>query len=183
MYAYLLVLIIVLLSGCSSLGPDYEKPSLNLQMQKEWIEYEENNVSFVPAVNVKWWEEAFDNAMLNHLIELSLKQNLSLRSAALKVLQARQKLAITVGNQYPQTQSISGETSRGSSFASSPSQEYDLGFDLSWELDVWGRYSRQIESASADLNVSIASYDGVMISLISDIATNYFQICTDSKSH
>ena len=110
---------------------------------------------------------------------MSLSENLSLRSAGLRVLQAKQKLAIAIGNQYPQTQALQGSAQSGTVSPSSTShQQYGSGFNLSWEMDVWGRFQRQIESASAELDVSVADYDGVMLSLISEVAQNYLLIRT-----
>jgi NodT family efflux transporter outer membrane factor (OMF) lipoprotein len=56
-----------------------------------------------------------------------------------------------------------------------------LGFNLSWEADVWGKFTRQIQSASAALDASVASYDGVMLSLISQVAQNYLLIRTTQQ--
>ena len=60
-------------------------------------------------------------------------------------------------------------------------QIYDLGFNLSWEADVWGRFKRQIESASATLDASVAGYDGVLVSLIAEVAQNYLLILTTQQ--
>ena len=107
----------------------------------------------------------------------ALQQNLTLRSAALRVLQAQQQLAIAIGNQYPQQQTIDGEFSRQKSSAIT-FNEYSLGFNLSWEADVWGRFSRQVESSAAQLDASVASYDGALVSLVSQVAQNYILIRT-----
>jgi len=56
--------------------------------------------------------------------------------------------------------------------------EYSLGFNLSWEADIWGRFSRQVESSAAELDASVASYDGALVSLVSLVAQNYILIRT-----
>jgi NodT family efflux transporter outer membrane factor (OMF) lipoprotein len=176
-YLTLAVLIVIgLSSGCSSLGPDFSEPDADVE--KQWLDYENNHLTQTAPLEVRWWESAFGDETLDSLIESMLNENLSLRSAGLRVLQARQKLAIAIGDQYPQSQSIQGSAKNGAPFSSPASQQYNLGFNLSWEVDIWGRFQRQIESASADLDASIADYDGVMLSLISDVAQNYLLIRT-----
>ena len=167
------------LTGCTVLGPDYQEPDTDAIVEKEWLNAEDKSLEMTPPLEAKWWESAFHDETLNHLVEMALSENLSLRSAGLRVLQARQKLAIAVGSQYPQSQALQGSAQSGttSPYASSHEQ-YGTSFNLSWEVDVWGRFQRQIESASAELDVSVADYDGVMISLVSEVAQNYLLIRT-----
>jgi NodT family efflux transporter outer membrane factor (OMF) lipoprotein len=103
-----------------------------------------------------------------------------LRSAGLRVLQASQQLAIAVGSQYPQQQQLTGDAEVFNNGGGSQ-ELYSLGFNLSWEADVWGKFSRQIQSASAALDASVASYDGVMLSLIAQVAQNYLVIRTTQQ--
>jgi outer membrane protein TolC len=97
-------LTIFIFAGCSSVGPTYEKPKVVLE--KEWLNYEKKSLDMTPPLEVKWWDKAFKDETLNTLIETALSDNLTLRSAGLRVLQARQKLFIALGNKYPQYQSI-----------------------------------------------------------------------------
>ena len=167
------------LTGCMALGPDYKKPDTDAFVEKEWLNAEKKSLEPTLPLEVKWWNNAFHDETLNHLVEMALSENLSLRSAGLRVLQARQKLAIAVGSQYPQTQALQGSAQNGTTSPySSSHQQYGTEFNLSWEVDVWGRFQRQIESASAELDVSVADYDGVMISLVSEVAQNYLLIRT-----
>jgi NodT family efflux transporter outer membrane factor (OMF) lipoprotein len=112
---------------------------------------------------------------LDGLVEIALQENLTLRSAALRVLQSQQQLAIAIGNQYPQQQQGVGaaarEKSEGTIF-----NNYNLGFNLTWEVDFWGKFRRQVESASAELDASVAEYDGALVSLLSQVAQNYILI-------
>jgi NodT family efflux transporter outer membrane factor (OMF) lipoprotein len=114
---------------------------------------------------------------LNQLVDLALQENLSLRSAGLRVLQSQQQLAIAVGNQFPQQQAVSGSAARSKSMGEIYNN-YSLGLSASWEADMWGRFSRQVESASAALDASVSSYDGVLVSLVSQVAQNYILIRT-----
>jgi NodT family efflux transporter outer membrane factor (OMF) lipoprotein len=75
--------------------------------------------------------------------------------------------------QQQATGSASKQREEGSTF-----EDYGLGLNLSWEVDFWGRFRRQVESASAELDASIADYDGALVSLVSQVAQNYLLIRT-----
>jgi NodT family efflux transporter outer membrane factor (OMF) lipoprotein len=173
------ILSLLIMSSCTMLGPDYQVPTS--PVQPEWIEVEDPLIDTTPPVTATWWQSAFGDPILDQLVATALAQNLSLRSAGLRVLQARQQLMIAIGNQYPQQQQLGGQAGIERLFSSSTEELYDLGFNLSWEADVWGRFKRQIESASAALDASVASYDGVMVSLISDVAQTYLLIRTTQQ--
>src|SRR5262249_9800009 len=55
---------------------------------------------------------------------------------------------------------------------------WDLGFNLAWEIDFWGRFRRAIQAAEDDLNASVFNYDDVLVTLLSDIASTYIEIRT-----
>jgi NodT family efflux transporter outer membrane factor (OMF) lipoprotein len=171
----LILLLILLLGGCINLGPDYTQPEA--AVEPNWLDIENALVTSQPPADPNWWRTAFQDPDLDQLVTTALQQNLTLRSAGLRVLQSQQQLAIAVGNQYPQQQQASGAASRqkenGATF-----NNYSLGFNASWEVDFWGRFRRQVESASAELDASVASYDSVLVSLVSQVAQNYILIRT-----
>jgi len=161
-------------SGCVMLGPDFQQPSA--PVESNWMEVNDPLVSSEPPADPKWWQTAFHDPVLDQLVETALQENLTLRSAALRVLQSQQQLAIAIGNQYPQQQAIglaARERSTGVTF-----NDYSLGFNLSWEIDLWGSLRRQVESASAQLDASVADYDGALVSMLSQVAQNYILIRT-----
>jgi NodT family efflux transporter outer membrane factor (OMF) lipoprotein len=163
------------LSACISVGPDYEEPETTVQA--DWIETQSTLVNAQAALDPRWWQQAFEDPVLNELTETALKQNLTLRSAGLRVLQSQQQLAIAIGNQYPQQQQLNAMAAReqenGSRF-----NDYNVGFNLAWELDFWGRFSRQVESASAELDASVANYDDAMVELVTQVARSYLVLRT-----
>ena len=169
------VLPALLASGCMMVGPDYRQPTA--PVETAWIAYEDPFIETTPPVLPEWWKSAFKDPILDQLVATALAQNLSLRSAGLRVLQARQQLMITIGSQFPQQQQLTGLAEREGT-NSSHFDIYDLGFNLSWEIDVWGSFRRQVESASAALDASVAGYDGVMVSLIAEVAQTYLLILT-----
>ena len=168
------LLLALLLSGCA-IGPDYTQP--DAAVEPGWLEIDDPRISSQPPADPTWWQTAFQDPELDGLVETTLQQNLTLRSAGLRVLQSQQQLAIAIGNQFPQEQQISGSASRQKSSATT-FNNYNLGFNLSWEVDFWGRFSRQVESASAELDASVAGYDSVLVSLVSQVAQTYILIRT-----
>jgi len=169
------LLLALLLSGCIALGPDYMRPEA--AVESNWLEIDDPLITSESPADPKWWETAFQDPDLDQLVETALQQNLTLRSAGLRVLQSQQQLAIAVGNQFPQQQQVSGSASREKSNGTT-FEDYSLGFNVSWEVDFWGRFRRQVESASAELDASVANYDGVLVSLVSQVAQTYILIRT-----
>jgi NodT family efflux transporter outer membrane factor (OMF) lipoprotein len=168
-------LLLVLICGCNAIGPDYIRPEA--PVKDNWSEIEETLINSEQPVDPKWWNTVFHEPDLDQLVETALQQNLSLRSAGLRVLQSQQQLAIAIGNQFPQQQQVSGSASKQKSNNTS-FNNYSLGFNLDWEVDFWGRFKRQVESASALLDASVANYDGVLVSLVSQVAQTYILIRT-----
>lgn len=164
--------------GCLMVGPDYQEPTVDVQ--ENWLEQKDTLLDATSPVTAEWWKTSFNDPILDGLVETALAQNLSLRSGALRVLQAQQQLAIAVGSQYPQQQQATGSASRQKS-GGVTFNNFDLGFNLSWEIDIWGRYGRQVESAAAALQASVAGYDAVMVSLIAGVAQNYLLIRTTQE--
>ncbi len=169
------LLLAVLLSGCIALGPDYTRPEA--AVESNWLEIEDPLMTDQPPADPKWWKTAFQDPDLDQLVETALQQNLTLRSAGLRVLQSQQQLAIAIGNQFPQEQQVSGSAARQKS-SGTTFEDYSLGFNVSWEVDFWGRFRRQVESASAELDASVANYDSILVSLVSQVAQTYILIRT-----
>lgn len=160
------------LPGCL-VGPDYSKPetAVNQAWQPTQASQE--------AINPRWWE-TFQDPVLDRLVQIAAAQNLSLRTAGLRVLEARAARGIAVGQFFPQLQQVSGAIGASQLSANSENGQGDrsfssanLGLDAAWELDFWGKFRRGIEAADAELLATIADYDAVLVSLQADIATNY----------
>jgi NodT family efflux transporter outer membrane factor (OMF) lipoprotein len=174
----LAIAVLLLVSGCM-VGPDYVEPTVTVN--EEWLE-DEGVPAPTEPVEAEWWK-TFDDPVLDSLVEEARRQNLTLRAAAVRVIQAMAQRGITVGQLFPQSQTVGGGYARSKRSENPPrlnrySSSWDLGFDASWELDVWGRYRRSIESSDAALDASLASYDDVMVSLVSEVAVTYVQIRT-----
>jgi NodT family efflux transporter outer membrane factor (OMF) lipoprotein len=99
------VIVIFLISGCVKVGPDYVRPPTSVS--PNWLEADDNRVKTDPAEYRAWWE-VFNDPVLNSIIDRAYRDNLSLKIAGVRVLQARAELGIAVGNIYPQTQQANG---------------------------------------------------------------------------
>ena len=182
-------LALTLLTGCTMVGPDFLRPSTKLS--SEWLEANDPRIETAPATYREWWK-AFDDPVLEHLIQTAYEQNLSLRIAGVRVFEARAQLGIAVGEFFPQAQQAFGSTNTNRFSETSPSspqpgqdtgvgfsyRQAQLGLGASWELDFWGKYRRAIESADANLLSSIAAYDNALVTLTGDVANTYVQIRT-----
>jgi NodT family efflux transporter outer membrane factor (OMF) lipoprotein len=184
-------LLTVALCGCTPIteyihngfkvGPNYHKPSA--PVATEWIDAADQRVRSESGDLSKWWT-VFNDPILNTLVCKAYGQNLSLRQAAFQVLQARAQLGIAAGNLFPQTQTATGDYMREAVSTATANRalgaainkffdQWDLGFNLSWELDFWGRLRRAVESAEDNLDASVENYDDVLVTLLGDVATNY----------
>ncbi|MDH3830058.1 MAG: efflux transporter outer membrane subunit [Gammaproteobacteria bacterium] len=164
-----------LMMACTVLGPDYQEPETRIQ--DDWSGVETPTLVSNPPSSPRWWSTAFNDPVLDELIAKGIAQNLDVQSAGLRVLQARQSLNIAIGNQYPQEQEVSGSAEKERSNKRTE-EIYNIGFNLSWEADVWGRFTLAVRAAEAQLDASVADYDGVMVTMLADIASNYLKIRT-----
>jgi len=173
----------LLLTGCA-VGPDYIRPDI-LEPQK-WLEEKDPALKSEPADFGRWWT-VFNDPVLNTLVERAFQQNLSLQIAGIRILEARAQLGIATGDLYPQSQALEGiYTYSGVSKNTANSQRgadfhygnIDLGFDVAWELDLWGKFRRAVESDMGKLEASIASYDDILVTLTAEVARTYIFIRT-----
>ena len=177
-----LLSIALVLGGCA-VGPDFVKPEVSVR--ENWGDKGDPRVLTQAAVNTQWWK-AFNDPALDRLIQLAYQQNLPLQIAGLRILEARARLGIAIGEQYPQQQEFTaGVTGVGMSKNAADSAnidrnnwDYQIGFDASWELDFWGKLRRGVESESAVLIASVAEYDNVLVSLTAEVARTYAAIRT-----
>ena len=170
-------------------GPDYGRP--DAPVASAWIEAEHPGVRNVPPASGDWWS-VFQDPILTEMIQQAYEKNPNLRVVGARVLEARAGQAMAVGNIFPQTQQFQSQYSRynfnknlplvGQLASGSPNSKSSLafsnwfsGFNLTWELDFWGRLRRDIESNNASLDASVEDYDSALVTLFSDVATNYFQ--------
>lgn len=162
-------------------GPNYQRPPTPVAVN--WIDASDKRVRTEEGDLSKWWT-VFNDPVLNDLICDAYHQNLTLRQAGFRVLEARAQLGIAIGTFFPQTQAMTGnflrEASSGEINAGKQTffSRWNLGFTLAWELDFWGRFRRAIEAGQDNLQASVADYEDVLVTLLGDVATAYVQYRT-----
>ncbi len=164
-------LTLLVLSGCTKLGPDFMGIK-NPPIPEKWKHESKKSDQHI----TQWWK-TFNDPTLNSLVEKAYAQNLDIQSAGLRIIQARAVLGISEGLTFPQVQTLSGNAaavrSNGENF-----EVAGINFDMGWEMDIWGKYARGIESSEANLYASVASYHNIMVSVISEVARNYINYRT-----
>lgn len=159
-------------------GPNYCPPAV--QVADDWIDADDKRVLKDPVDQVVWWS-SFNDAVLNELVLQAYRQNLTVREAGARIMEARALRAITVGNFFPQQQDFSASYSHNLSTGSGFDRHFSTwrgSFSLAWEIDFWGRYRRAIEAADADLDASVFDYGDVVVTLVADVAATYVDIRT-----
>jgi NodT family efflux transporter outer membrane factor (OMF) lipoprotein len=165
-------------------GPDYCPTKATVA--ETWIEVNDPRVRGGESDNACWWT-AFGDPTLNQLVAEASQQNLTLKMAGCRILEARAERGIADGNLFPQQQQATAQYTRNAMSATSypfnvialPEYYYNnwsAGFNAAWELDFWGRFRRAIEAADAHLNAQVEGYDNVLVLLQAEVAANYIQM-------
>lgn len=164
------------LAACT-VGPEFVKPEA--EVPGDWSEAPEQGLESTPHELVQWWR-IFDDPVLDELVATARRSNNTLEIAGLRVLEARARLGIATGGQYPQVQVAAGDATyvspAESSGVSGNFWSYGLGASAAWEVDFWGRFRRGIESADAAFLASIAAYDQAQVLLTGAVVATYTTI-------
>ena len=172
--AIALVLASSLFAACA-VGPNYKRPEIASPAETR------GQVSPPEAASLAdqaWWDVFHDEA-LKALIAEALRNGYDLRLAAWRVEEARANAGIARSQFFPQIQGEGGWTrSRQSGFIApgGPVNIYDVNLGVTWEIDLWGRIRRLDEQALSLYLASEEARRGVMLSLVSEVASEYFQL-------
>ncbi|HYB42032.1 MAG TPA: efflux transporter outer membrane subunit [Candidatus Methylomirabilis sp.] len=166
-------------AGCT-VGPNYQRPESTAPAEFRGLG-PENPPGPASLAELPWWE-VFGDPVLHDLIREALRQNYDLRIAAERILEARAQVTIARSFQFPEVNG--GGTAQYTNVQGSLQQPPQfgeafapaVGFDVSFEIDFWGRFRRATEAARADLLSSEAARRVVVIGLVSDVATGYFSL-------
>jgi len=180
MKKFALFALAVSLAGCT-VGPKYQRPAVDTPSAYRGENAAQPAIASAESLgNEKWWE-VFQDPVLQQLIRTALQQNYDVQIAATRVLQAQAELGITRANQFPMlgagAQAFSERNPKISS--AFPAYQTNVGqVDLSviWNLDFWGKYRRETEAARAQLLASEWGRRAVLTSVVSSVATAYFQL-------
>ncbi|WP_341534309.1 efflux transporter outer membrane subunit [Oceanisphaera pacifica] len=190
-YRIMLLFAVTMVTACTTLGPDYSEPKVDWLADWESSLYGQIHppVSGMSERNqeLEFWWLSFADPVLNELLKTARAENSSLRIAGLRILESRAVLGIAQGNRYPQAQRATGAVmhsdswSTGSNASHSNLTSYDVGVNLGWELDFWGRFQRGIESADAAFFSSISNEKNAQVLLNALVAQTYFSYRTTAR--
>jgi multidrug efflux system outer membrane protein len=173
------LLVALLATGCT-VGPDYKRPTASVPTAYRGPAPEEAARTDSASLGEQKWWEVFRDEQLQSLIRTALQQNYDVRIAATRILEAQAQLGITRADQFP---SVSGganlsaqRTAKSSVFPAIQQSTGQLSLSAAWQLDFWGRYRRATEAARASLLATEWARRAVQISLISNLASAYFQL-------
>jgi multidrug efflux system outer membrane protein len=167
-----------LLTGCT-VGPDYQRP--DLETPAAWRVSVEDAADLA---NAAWWER-FEDPVLDDMVRTALAENKDLRIASLRVDEFEARLQLERSAYSPQlgySGTVAREQFSEHRAVSLPAgtdrtnSEYQGSLHLGWELDLWGRIRRSNEAARADLVATAEGRRGVILTLVTGVATSYVQL-------
>ena len=169
---------LLLMTGCA-VGPNYKRPSVTVPDSYRGLAPEAGPQGAASFGEEKWWT-VFQDPQLQELIRAALAENYDARIAAARVLQAQAALGITRADQFP---SIYGGAAAANSrlpqtklLPGIETSSNQVNLSLAWELDFWGKFRRATEAARATLLATEWGQRAVMSSLVSNVASAYFQL-------
>src|SRR5258707_6740072 len=178
----LALLPMIILAGCA-VGPNYKSPQMSVA--NSFGNSLTNVVSADEAALAAWWK-GFKDVRLNRLVDRAIAHNHDIRIATANLKEARALRRLTTFDLAPTVQANAGYEngllSKAAAFpgASRGTREfelYDASFDATWELDLFGRVRRSVQAANAQLGSVDATRLDVLVSLIAEVARNYFELC------
>lgn len=168
--------------------PGYGRHDRELSLADQSWAPDSMTVAAAQADFGKQWWYAFNDPMLDTLIAIGEQNNYNAAAAARRISVARQQLGEARSSWFPQIglsagytrEGLSGRTD-GRSGSTGTASFFNAGANLSWEIDVFGKISRQVSRAAKYVKLSAAEYGGVMLSLDSEIATSYISLLVSRR--
>jgi outer membrane protein, multidrug efflux system len=181
---FLCCLLLIMVTGCAMVGPDYKRPAIDAPASWRFEEKEARDLA-----NTAWWEQ-FDDPVLNDLVRTALAQNRDLLIATARVEEFFGRYFSARGAQFPFAEA------GGSAFRERVTEKgptpipsgvdttfnyYEAFLGGSWEIDFWGKYRRASEAARAELFGTEEARRAVVLTLVSAVAGTYVDILTLDK--
>jgi multidrug efflux system outer membrane protein len=170
---------LVLLTGCVTVGPDYQRPAVDTPAAWRFEEKEARDLA-----NTAWWEQ-FNDRELNGLVRTALQENKDLLIATARIEEFFGRYFSTRGDQFPSAggnadafrQRVSEKnTIQPIDGRHNPFNFYEAFLGASWEIDFWGKFRRATEAARAELLGTEEARRTVALTLVSAVAATYVDI-------
>jgi NodT family efflux transporter outer membrane factor (OMF) lipoprotein len=177
-----LAIVLVLISACT-VGPNYARPPVATPPSYKEAVTLKTTQSLDEVLGTKWWE-IFQDPQLNSLVEQVDITNQNIAQAEARFRQARALVQAARAGYFPTVTAGIGVTrsqpsatvSPGPAREAKPFTEYSLPIGVSWELDVWGRIRRSVESNEANAQANAADLEAARLSARAELAQDYFQL-------
>ena len=169
----IVALLLCAVSGCA-MGPDYHRPTIPTPTAFRGTPLQEAQA--VSYADLPWWE-VFADPQLQELIRTALKQNYDLRLATERITAARAQLVITRSSLFPQLY-VDGTSTGGKTEDSLQATYHFLtsSADAAFQVDLFGKLRRETEAARAQLLATEDARQTVILTLVSDVASDYFNL-------
>ena len=164
-----------LMTGCK-VGRNYHRPNVQIPAAfRGPAASDQGQTQAASYADLPWWQ-VFQDPQLQELIRTALKQNYDLQLAVERINAARAQLAITRSNLFPQVQGEAGGTGGKEYTLQSKYNFLVLAVDATFQLDLFGRLRRATEAARAQLLATEDAQQTVVLTLVSDVASDYFAL-------
>jgi NodT family efflux transporter outer membrane factor (OMF) lipoprotein len=184
-----------LVAGCT-VGPNFVEPDSHLPEQSFLGDNGQRaTLGRLPAPTDPTWWNVFHDPVLTNLEQRVADANLDVRTATLRLAESRFQRGVAAAAEFPSLNADDKYTreqyskngivsllgsllgpSAGGGVAPGPINEYYSGFDASWELDLWGRIRRQVESADAQVDQAADQRRDALVSSLAELARDYIQL-------
>lgn len=197
----LLVILFVLMSGCSYLprvGPDFVRPAPDVPEHWTSLRTGEQGAKEIGG-DIKGWWKVFGDPLLDQLVEKAIAGNYDYKIAQSRIREARAALTIAGAALLPAVDSSASfsrqqrsQNSSGSLSAPAAGQGqtsgfggisnlYQLGLDSSWEIDIFGGQQRNVEAAASDYYATAEALGDVLLTLVAEVVRSYIDLRTAEK--
>ena len=177
------IIVLLLFFSACTVGPNYERPGV--AVPSAWKEAQQRDIETQSAELTRWWT-AFNDPLLDSLVERAVKSNLDLRIAEGRIREARAARGFTAADLWP-TVDVSGAYSRSRTSQNTLSSSshgggnlerslFETGLDAGWEIDLFGGTRRKVEAADATLEASVEDRRDLLVTLLGDVARNYISL-------
>ena len=197
----LLALAAASVAGCT-VGPNFRPPTPDLpagwSASAQTSEGQSSQVAATPAdASAAAWWTSFNDPELTSLVGRVTNANLDAKEALLRIAEARAQRDVAAADEWPtvnanasgQVTRLSETTPTGALFSKvgdfpglsgvsipNPYDQYQVGFDASWEIDLFGRVRRSVEAARADTQAQVEDSRAVLISTLGDVGRAYIDL-------
>jgi NodT family efflux transporter outer membrane factor (OMF) lipoprotein len=187
-----LAIVLPVLGSCT-LGPDFVEPNPHLPDNATFTGQPVSDAHLPTPTDPNWWN-VFGDPILTNLENRVAAANLDVRTATIRIAESRYQRGVAAAAELP---SINGDAKYQRELYSQngiisllgpllgpgagvpniqPINEYTVGLDMSWELDLWGRVRRQVESADAQVDQAEDRRRDVLVSSLAELARDYIQL-------